>query len=578
MSTIDSVSPVVNSAEINDSAATSINGSTATNDTATNTEISSTTDETASPTVAAIPKATSAPPKINPWKARAEQSISAKTQDSQQGSDSPAASSGQVANPNSIRSSDFSISQGNATTKRGHRASRSSVIDDSSLWPTLDKALGENNEATHKKTNGTETTENAAPSAPKVTGKEKWTKYTPTITYTPLPSKASRGGASAGKGTTRTSASQRTSREKTSGDRPEYGMDGKLKSSRSSDTSRPRTTKTRSLSVSNTKSERAPRRESQADRDLETIQAVGRSQSSKRSERGSISAPNGNTPVSDASKSPQVGALSGNVADAGASANGAEARPHRASYDSTFSQRGRGGYRGTRAGYQNNFGSSRYQNQNYPTQSHLQGGRAFSRDQVAYGIDQYQNFVNPAIAPVMIDPIVARHMILNQCEYYFSIENLCKDLFLRKHMDQEGFVNLPILAKFNRVRAITLDYALIRDVCVMSTIIELRASPGAYDKIRRAEGWEHWVLPEDQRDPSTKDVPEAVPEVQATSAEESQGDMSSSIGAPSFVPGQAVADSQQQATSALNENFANLGMGRKLSPDVKEFQSANESK
>jgi la-related protein 1 len=577
MSAIDSVPAVANSTEINDSAATSINGSTATNETATNTEISSTTDETATPAVAPIPKAPSAPPKINPWKARAEQSSSAKTHDSQQGTDSQAGTTGQSINSTSTRNSDFPTSQGNTAAKRGHR-SRSSVIDDSTLWPTLDKALGESSETTQKKANGTENSETGAPSAPKVTGKEKWTKYTPTIMYTPLPSKAARGGASAGKSTTRTGASQRASREKTSGERSEYGADGRLKSSRSSETSRPRTSKTRSLSVSNTKSDRAPRRESQADGDLETIQTGGRSQSSKRSERGSISAPNGSTPVSDSSKSPQVGSLSGNSAEASASVNGAEARPHRASYDSSFSQRGRGGYRGTRAGYQSNFSNGRYQNPNYLTQSHLQGGRAFSRDQVAYGFDQYQNFVNPAIAPVMIDPIVARHMILNQCEYYFSIENLCKDLFLRKHMDEEGFVNLPILAKFNRVRAITLDYALIRDVCVMSTIIELRAAPGAFDKIRRAEGWEQWVLPADQRDPSTKDVPEAAPEVPTASAEESQGDMSSSIGAPSFVPGQTVTDSQQPATSALNENFANLGMGRKLSPDVKEFQSANESK
>lgn len=566
--------------QVNDSTTTSVNGSVAATETTTNTEASSTAGETATQEVQAPPKPVSAPPKVNPWKMRAGQSSARPVHAPEPvpADDSSTNTSDKVVSitqeVNGLLANDATAPQ----QKRPIRAAKadSQVIDDATLWPTLDKALGESAENGHRKQSTGEGNETSAPSAPKVNGKEKWTKYTPTIMYTPIPSKAVRGGGSNMKGTGRGSAVPRSGRDKPDSDKSELTADGKPKSSRSSDTSRPRTTKSRSLSVSNSRSERPSRRESQSGREGESV-ADGRSHSSKRSDRGSISAPNGSTPTSEASKSPQMGANGSAQPELAGAISGGEQRPHRASYDAAFAARARGTYRGTRGGYQGNY-NGRYQNPAFAAQPHMQAGRGYTREQIGYGFDQYQNFVNPAIAPVMIDPMVARHMVLNQCEYYFSIENLCKDLFLRKHMDGEGFVNLPILAKFNRVRAITLDYALIRDVCVMSSKIELRAASGAYDKIRRAEGWEQWVLPEDQRDDSTRDVPEAVTEIPISRVEDAHGeetrDMSSSIGAPAFVPGQTN-DVSAPATSTLTENFANLGLGRKLSPDVKEFKSAN---
>lgn len=554
--------------EVNDSATTSVNGSSATNDTS-STEVSSTAGDSAAQQEAGnSQKPSHIAPKQNPWKLRAEQSTT----------------TGRV-NPSDVIAKDDSnhanglassglppVQESTATVttagshRKAHRQSRSLApsIDDSTLWPSLDKALEDRSEA-RKQAPSDNVDHSAAPSAPKVNGKEKWTKYTPTITYPPVASKASRGSASGAK-SSRSAAPTRTGGREKSGDSSDLATENNGKSSRSSDTSRSRAPKSRSMSVSNTRSEVPSRRETQASRDADSQGTQARSQSSKRSERGSISAPSGNTPVPEETHSASVSLASGLPSEA-SPANVPEHRAQRSSYDSAFVSRGRGGYRNTRGNYQANY-SNRYQNPAF-VQPQYQGSRTYGqREQAPYVYDQFQNFVNPSIAPMMMDPMVARQMVLNQCEYYFSIENLCKDLFLRKHMDDEGFVNLPILAKFNRVRAITMDYALIRDVCFMSSIIELRAAPGSYDKIRRAEGWEQWVLAPDQRDPSTRDVP-PVSEMQTYNDQNDNGEDSQdmNIGARSFVPGQNIAESHPPTTN-LNENFENLGFVERLSADA----------
>ncbi|KAH7315538.1 hypothetical protein KP509_21G054000 [Ceratopteris richardii] len=51
-----------------------------------------------------------------------------------------------------------------------------------------------------------------------------------------------------------------------------------------------------------------------------------------------------------------------------------------------------------------------------------------------------------------MDPVAVRSMLVKQLDYYFSVENLCKDVYLRKHMDAEGFVPVSLIAQFNKVR------------------------------------------------------------------------------------------------------------------------------
>ncbi|KAI9884374.1 MAG: hypothetical protein M1823_003828 [Watsoniomyces obsoletus] len=98
------------------------------------------------------------------------------------------------------------------------------------------------------------------------------------------------------------------------------------------------------------------------------------------------------------------------------------------------------------------------------------------------------------------------HMVSLQMEYYFSVDNLCKDLYLRKHMDADGFVFLTVIANFNRIRRLTLDMDLIRYACMISPSIELYNGTDGIRRIRRRHGWETWVLAPADRDPSVRDA------------------------------------------------------------------------
>ncbi|RYP58516.1 hypothetical protein DL771_011217 [Monosporascus sp. 5C6A] len=91
-------------------------------------------------------------------------------------------------------------------------------------------------------------------------------------------------------------------------------------------------------------------------------------------------------------------------------------------------------------------------------------------------------------------------LVRAQIEYYFSIDNLCKDLFLRNRMDSQGFVLLNVITQFKRMQELTSDYNLVRYASQTSERVELVTGEDQQDRIRRREGWETWVQPMEQRD------------------------------------------------------------------------------
>ncbi|KAG6021193.1 hypothetical protein E4U41_002601 [Claviceps citrina] len=91
-------------------------------------------------------------------------------------------------------------------------------------------------------------------------------------------------------------------------------------------------------------------------------------------------------------------------------------------------------------------------------------------------------------------------VLKNQIEYYFSIENLCKDMYLRKRMDSQGFVHLHFVAAFKRIRELTQDMAMIRAVCETSSEIDFAVGEDDVERIRRRNGWQSFVLPMEDRD------------------------------------------------------------------------------
>lgn len=76
-------------------------------------------------------------------------------------------------------------------------------------------------------------------------------------------------------------------------------------------------------------------------------------------------------------------------------------------------------------------------------------------------------------------------------------------MFLRKNMDSDGFVRLSVIAKFNRMKTLTQDLNLLGQACLQSQDVQL--ATGIDDLyIRKAIGWETWVLSEAERDSAAR--------------------------------------------------------------------------
>ncbi|KAG3272291.1 LARP1B-containing [Ictidomys tridecemlineatus] len=100
-----------------------------------------------------------------------------------------------------------------------------------------------------------------------------------------------------------------------------------------------------------------------------------------------------------------------------------------------------------------------------------------------------------------VEEALLKEYIKHQMEYYFSIENLERDFFLRSKMDEQGFLPISLIAGFHRVQALT-NLNLILEAQKDSTKVEVPI-PG----------------------PPPRSVP--------------QTDFSRLIDCPEFVPGQA---------------------------------------
>ena len=71
-------------------------------------------------------------------------------------------------------------------------------------------------------------------------------------------------------------------------------------------------------------------------------------------------------------------------------------------------------------------------------------------------------------------------------------------------MDSQGFVFLNVIANFNRIRNLTQDMELLRVACYQSRTIEFVQGSDGFDRVRRREGWQQWVLAMEERDPSVR--------------------------------------------------------------------------
>uniref|UniRef100_A0A287D4E1 HTH La-type RNA-binding domain-containing protein n=1 Tax=Ictidomys tridecemlineatus TaxID=43179 RepID=A0A287D4E1_ICTTR len=115
-----------------------------------------------------------------------------------------------------------------------------------------------------------------------------------------------------------------------------------------------------------------------------------------------------------------------------------------------------------------------------------------------------------------VEEALLKEYIKRQIEYYFSIENLERDFFLRRKMDEQGFLPISLIAGFHRVQALTTNLNLILEALKDSTEVEV-----VDEKMRKKVEPEKWPIP----GPPPRSVP--------------QTDFSRLIDCPEFVPGQA---------------------------------------
>lgn len=135
-----------------------------------------------------------------------------------------------------------------------------------------------------------------------------------------------------------------------------------------------------------------------------------------------------------------------------------------------------------------------------------------------YGVYPFPGDINtmygyPAVNPApmsaipyqqYMEPFSLLNMLSMQLEYYFSVDNMCKDMFLRKQMDSQGFVPLNVLASFKRVKSLTEDFELLRHVARQLRNVEYQTGEDGVDRLRPREKWQQWVLPVEQREPAAQ--------------------------------------------------------------------------
>lgn len=72
------------------------------------------------------------------------------------------------------------------------------------------------------------------------------------------------------------------------------------------------------------------------------------------------------------------------------------------------------------------------------------------------------------------------------------MQNLAMDFFLRQQMDSEGWIDISMIASFNRLKSLTPDIAIIKEVMLLSSLLEVHE-----DSVRLAGNESRrWVLPD----------------------------------------------------------------------------------
>lgn len=70
-------------------------------------------------------------------------------------------------------------------------------------------------------------------------------------------------------------------------------------------------------------------------------------------------------------------------------------------------------------------------------------------------------------------------------------------------MDSDGYVRLSVIARFNRLKDLTMDLNVLQQACLQSQEVQLATGIDELH-IRKAIGWKTWVLNESEREPAAR--------------------------------------------------------------------------
>ena len=99
---------------------------------------------------------------------------------------------------------------------------------------------------------------------------------------------------------------------------------------------------------------------------------------------------------------------------------------------------------------------------------------------------------NREVQPVPLTLEESAAYARQQIEYYFSVQNLCSDMYLRSCMDEDGYVPVVYIAQFNRIASFHSDMPSLCEALQQSKVLDFDKEN---EKVRASKGWEYWLLP-----------------------------------------------------------------------------------
>ncbi|KAJ9601015.1 hypothetical protein L9F63_000853, partial [Diploptera punctata] len=135
---------------------------------------------------------------------------------------------------------------------------------------------------------------------------------------------------------------------------------------------------------------------------------------------------------------------------------------------------GRGGGRGLgRGGYRRGPAHNDTEYPDYPTEYTQVNKFGLPSEQSAYMMPYMGTYYYDNNSYMHLDEPTLKEYIRKQIEYYFSEENLLKDVYMRRKMDDEGYIPITLIVSFHRMKALSTDHMVVADAIKDSEVLEL---------------------------------------------------------------------------------------------------------